>query len=103
MSAAIFCNVHLVVRAVYVLVHVMTVEWRELWLGGIPLGMTEGEIIAFFLDSGFPAPWKCVVRLGKSGMTQYGIATFESHADARSVLMMRLKWQNGQMMTIRFA
>ena len=91
MFAAMFRNVFLVVRAVYFLVHAMTVEWRELWLGGIPLGMTEGEVIAFFLDSGFPAPWKCVVRLCKSGLTQFAIATFESHADARKVLTMRLK------------
>ena len=77
--------------------------WRELWLGGIPLGITEGEVIACFLDSGFPAPWKCVVRLGKSGLKQFAIATFESHEDDRNVLMMRLKWQDGQMMTIRYA
>ena len=81
----------------------MIAEWRELWLGGIPLDMTEGEVIAFFMESGFPAPWKCVVRLGQSGQTQFAIATFESHEDARNVLTMRLRWQNGQMMTIRFA
>ena len=69
---------------------------RQLWLGNIPLGMTEGQVIAHFHDLGIPPPWKALTRLGASGLCQYSIATFQTVREAEQVLGARVSWLDGK-------
>ena len=64
---------------------------RQIWIGNIPMGITEGELILLFSYLKLPVPWKAVMRTAPSGLHQWAIATFENGADARFILQQRLR------------
>ena len=76
---------------------------RQVWLGNIPLNMTEGSIIQHFHELGIPPPWKALTRSGASGLCQYTVATFETVREAQVILGTRLCWPDGKHAIIRLA
>jgi hypothetical protein len=76
---------------------------RQVWLGNIPLDGTEGMVIDHFRNARLLAPWKALVRLGKSQNNQFSIATFETEEHAIAVMRMKLHWWNGDHIVSRHA
>ena len=75
---------------------------RELWLGNVPLEMTEGMRITHFTDIGLPHPYEVLLRSAPNGHSRWGIATWQTVDDATSVMSQQgLKWPDGRFMDVR--
>ena len=80
----------------------MTADARKLWVGNIPLNVTEGMLIRHFRTCELPTPWKALVRIGGTGKHQHAVVTMESAADAQRLLETQgLRWGNGDRIVIR--
>ena len=77
-------------------------DQRKVWLGNIPLNLTEGALIQHFYSMGQPTPWKALVRLSASGRAQHAIATMETVDDAnRLIATFGLRWPSGDKIVAR--
>ena len=75
---------------------------RELWLGNVQIGMTEGLVTTHFNDIGLPHPYKVVLRTAPNGYSRYAIATWQTVDDATAVMSQEgIKWPDGRFMIIR--
>ena len=77
---------------------------RQVWVGNVPLSLSEGALILYFEELGLPVPWKAVVRVGKGGnrQTAFSILTFDTVEDSMRVLRMKdLRWADGSYMLVR--
>ena len=64
----------------------MASDARKLWVGNMPLDMTEEGLIRHFHSEGLPTPWKALVRTGGSGKHQHAVITMECIADGHRLL-----------------
>ena len=75
---------------------------RKVWLGNIPLNLSEGALIQHFHSMAQPTPWKALVRLSPSGRAQNAVATMENVDDAnRLIATFGLRWPNGDKIVAR--
>ena len=76
---------------------------RQVWVGNVPLHLTEGGVLLYMEEMGLPMPWKTVVRVGGGNrQTAFAILTFDD-VDA-AVLFLNwpgLRWANGAHMLVR--
>ena len=75
---------------------------RKVWLGNIPLDLTEGALIQHIYSLRQPTPWKALVRLSASGRAQNAVATMETVEDAnRLIATFGLRWPGGEKIVAR--
>ena len=76
---------------------------RQVWVGNVPLHLTEGGVLLYMEEMGLPMPWKAVIRVGGGNrQTAFAILTFDD-VDA-AVLFLNwpgLRWGNGAHMLVR--
>ena len=76
---------------------------KELWLGNVPLSLSEGMIAMHFCNIGLPVPYKCVVRVSQgNGQSKWAIATWQTEDEATTVMtQIGLKWPDNKFMVVR--
>ena len=76
---------------------------RQVWVGNVPLHLTEGGLILYMEQLGLPTPWKAVLRVGDGNrQTAFAIVTFDDVESAVAVLRWPgLRWGDGAHMLVR--
>ena len=74
---------------------------RQVWMGNVPLHMTEASVIGWFAQSEVPVPWKVLVRPAANGRSQWAVATFETISDAQHLMTLRLQCPGDGYMVLR--